>query len=122
MANPNPNTKGLKPMKKGETRNPKGRPVGSINSKTVIKKLLEMTAMKVDPKTKRVIQIKGIDGKPINFAEAVYTALLGKALKGDVVAANALFDRLEGKPKQTTDISVPNGSVVLIGGQKVDDE
>jgi hypothetical protein len=122
MGKPNKGHANIKPIQKGEVRNPKGRPVGSVNSKTVIKKLLEMGAVKIDPKTKRVIDIKGLDGKKINFAEAIFTAILNKAVKGDVVAANALFDRLEGKPKQTTDVNVPNGSVVLIGGQKVNDE
>ncbi len=114
------NTKGLKPAKKGEVRNPNGRPKGSVNSKTVIKKLLEMTAVsKVNGK---MVPIEGLDGKQINFAEAVFTQVLAKALKGDISAANALFDRLEGKPKQTTDVNLPAGAVVTIGGQKVDDE
>jgi hypothetical protein len=123
MANPNPNTKGLKPIPKGVSGNPKGKPKGTLNSKTVIRKWLEMAAEETNPKTKRKVIKRDKDGNPLTWMDAMVVAQIKKAVaKNDTAAFNALLDRMEGRPKQTTDINLPTGAVVTIGGEKVDEE
>jgi len=41
MANPNPDMSGLKPFKKGDTPNPKGRPKGTKGFPTIFKKCMQ---------------------------------------------------------------------------------
>src|SRR5690348_4080797 len=95
--------KNLKPPKKGEVRNPKGKPKGVEHSKTRLKRLLELTQKMKNPVT----------GKEENFtiAEQMDLALIAKARKGDVLAYREILDRLEGKPKQTTDITTDGESL-----------
>ena len=112
----------LKPVRKGEVRNPRGKPKGSINSKTVIRKFLEMNAVAIDPKTRKKVAVKGLKGEPITYMEAIIVRMIQRAMKGDVTAFNAILDRLEGRPKQSTDVNLPTGAVVLIGGQEVEKE
>jgi len=123
MGTPNKGHENIKPAKKGEVRNPKGKPKGTLNSKTIIRKWLEMAAEETNPKTKRKVIRRDKDGNPRTYLDAMVMAQIKKAVtKNDTAAFNALLDRLEGKPKQTTDITLPTGAVVMIGGQKVDDE
>ena len=85
----NPNAvKNLRPAKKGEVRNPKGRPVGSKSAKT---RAIEMLAALAD------------DKEPMT---PIFKALLA-VLNGDEVkdsdrlkAADMLMDRIEGKATQ----------------------
>lgn len=114
--------KNLKPIKPGEVRNPKGKPKGAMNSKTVIRRFLEMDAVVINPKTQKKVVLKGLKGEPITYMEAIIIRMIQRAMKGDTTAFNAILDRMEGKPKQTTDLNVPTGAVVMIGGEKVDDE
>jgi hypothetical protein len=122
MGNPKPNIKGLKPIKPGEVRNPKGKPKGAMNSKTIIRRFLELDAVATNPNTKKKVALKGLKGEPITYMEAIIIRMIQRAMKGDTTAFNAILDRMEGKPKQTTDITLPTGAVVMIGGQKVDDK
>ena len=85
-------------FQKGVSGNPKGKPKGSLDSKTVLKKLLEHVVRGVNPLT-------GEEGEFTNL-ELMNGAILLKAQSGDVAAYNAIMDRLEGKAKQTADISV----------------
>ena len=70
-----------------------GRPKGSLNSKTLIRKLLETATPAVNPLTGETEMVTVWD--QILFAQAK------KAIKdGDTTAASFLHDRLEGKPVQ----------------------
>ncbi len=91
------NEQNLIPAQKGEVRNPNGRPKGVPNSKTRLLRILELTQKKRNPVT-------GND-EEFTIAEQMDLQLINKALKGDLKAYEILFDRLEGKPKQTTDIT-----------------
>ena len=82
--NPNPNTDNLKPFKKGQSGNPKGRPKLPDLSQAIAKVLAEEK-----------------DG--MIALEAILKALRAKAVKGDVRAAQELLDRGFGKSKQSID-------------------
>ena len=82
--NPNPNQSNLKPFKKGQSGNPKGRP-RIPDLKAAIAKVLSE-------------EKDGMDA-----LEAVLKALRTRAIKGDVRAAQELLDRGYGKSKQSID-------------------
>jgi hypothetical protein len=83
--NRNPDISNLKPFKKGQSGNPKGRPKMPNIKKALAKVLSEEK-----------------DG--MQAVEAVLKALRAKAVKGDVRAAQELFDRAYGKAKQIAEI------------------
>lgn len=91
------NIENLIPAKKGEVRNPNGKPKGVQNSKTRLLRLLELIQKKKNP----------ITGEEEEFTvlELMDMQMIAKALKGDQKAYETVVDRLEGKPKQTTDIT-----------------
>jgi hypothetical protein len=91
------NEHNLIPAQKGEVRNPKGRGKGVQNSKTRLLRLLELVQKKRNP-------ITGED-EEFTVLELMDMQMIAKALKGDQRAYEAVVDRLEGKPKQTTDIT-----------------
>jgi hypothetical protein len=78
--------KNLKPFKKGQTGNPKGRPKLPDIREALAKVLAEEK-----------------DG--VTALEATLRALRAKATKGDVRAAEALLDRAFGKAVQRTDVT-----------------
>jgi hypothetical protein len=91
------NTKGLKPFKKGVSGNPKGRPKGVQNSTTRLRRILELTQKKKNPVTG--------DIEDFSVAEQMDMALINKALRGDVIAYREIIDRLEGKAKQSVEVT-----------------
>ena len=91
------NEHNLIPAKKGEIRNPNGRPKGLPNSKTRLLRLLELVQKKKNP-------ITGED-EEFTVLELMDMQMIAKALRGDQKAYQEIVDRLEGKPKQTTDIT-----------------
>jgi hypothetical protein len=72
----------LKSFKKGETGNPNGRP----------KKLPELDKLLTD--------VLNEDRKGITAAESILKALVEKAIKGDIRAAELVLNRAYGKPKE----------------------
>lgn len=125
MSNPNPTPMlvNLKPFKKGQSGNPKGRPKGSFNMSTLIKEMLD------DPKLAEMVVFKqrpywwdGLSEK--RFAEAVIMAQIIKALNGDTKAFTALRvaafgDRLA---VQGGDQPQKVMSIVDLGGLKASNE
>lgn len=95
------NDHNLIPAQKGEIRNPKGRGKGVLNSKTRLLRLLELEQVKVNPVTG--------EKEEFTVAEQLDMVLINKALKGDIRAYQELFDRLEGKAKQTSELEVSGG-------------
>lgn len=69
----------VKPCKPGEIRNPKGKPKGTLNRATILKRWLEVAS------------------KNGTVADDVGLALIAKALKGDVAAIKEAFDGAYGK-------------------------
>ncbi len=82
---------GLIPFEKGVSGNPKGKPKGSLNSKTIITKLLEID---VDAKSLTDEAVK------VTAHEAIWLKTLKQAMEGDEKARRDIYDRLEGKPLQ----------------------
>jgi hypothetical protein len=83
MPFPNDKTK----FKKGASGNPNGRP----------KKLPDLHILLAD--------VLGEEKDGITAAEAILKALRAKATKGDIRAAEVLFDRCYGKPNQKVDVN-----------------
>lgn len=83
---------------KGQSGNPKGKPKGSLDSKTRLKTLFETVISGNDPLT----------GEKGDFTtiELMDLGMIAKAISGDVAAYNSLLDRYEGKAKQTNAISI----------------
>ncbi len=77
---------------KGVSGNPKGKPKGILNSKTVFKRWLETREYIKNPITGEVEELTQYD--------IVALATLKKARGGSVPHINALLDRAEGKPVQ----------------------
>lgn len=113
----NSGIKNLKPPKKGEVRNPHGRPKDTDRpwrplSEDVKKLLGEMTD----------VVTKTADGKTLiqekTFREQILRKLMTKAANGDLRAMEILFDRTEGKPMQsvqhTTDSENPPEFIIKV--------
>lgn len=81
-------------FKKGlPSPNPKGRPVGTLSSRTIIRKWLEAVESSKNP-------ISGVSEK-LSQLDIITLKQLEKARKGDTVAFRELLDRMEGKAKET---------------------
>jgi len=88
----------LKPMKKGETRNPNGRPKGTKNRSTIIKKFLEARLNKgFTPEGIKEVQALTVE-------ELLTLAVIKKAKSGDVAAYKELMDGAYGKIKDKVDL------------------
>lgn len=98
------NDHNLIPAKKGEVRNPNGRPKGVPNSKTRLLRLLEITQDLKNPITGEV--------EGFSVAEQLDLQQIIKARKGDTKAYSVLMDRLEGKPAQSIDMT-SNGETLF---------
>lgn len=81
----------LKPAKKGEVRNPKGRPKGSFSWKKILREEMQ----------ERFRTSIGGKRQTLEVARAIVKAAALKAMKGDVKAAQFLYEALEGKPIST---------------------
>lgn len=95
----------LIPPKKGEVRNPKGKPKGIPHSRTRLRRLLELTENLKNPVTG---ELEGF-----TVAEQLDLQQIIKARNGDTKAYTVILDRLEGKPKESADVNVMGIEVTL---------
>lgn len=95
-------------MKKGETRNPNGRPKGSKSFKDVIRAILD---------TKTYDKLEKME---LSNQERIAFKLMRKALDNsakvagrgyDLKAIEMIMDRIDGKPKQSIDQTI-NGETI----------
>lgn len=86
------NEKNLIPAKKGEVRNPNGRPKGALNRSTVARKWLEVNQSLKNPLTG--------ENETMSQEDLMTLALIKKAREGDVSAYKALMDSGYGQPLQ----------------------
>jgi hypothetical protein len=111
-----PNPENIKPPKKGEpSRNPNGRPKGSPNRSTLLKKWL---ALKIkfpnrnDENGEKVFdELK--EDLPITLEDAITLALIQKAQGGDVAAIKEVFDSLHGKISDKTELTGKDGGEIV---------
>jgi len=98
MDHPNRNISGLRPVKKGQVLNPKGKPKGTRNRQTIARYWLEVLQSGKNP----------ISGKTEELSQAdwVFLALLAKARKGDVPAIKELMDSGYGKIADKSDVKL----------------
>jgi hypothetical protein len=87
-----PNPENIKPPKKGEVRNPNGRPKGSKNRSTIARKWLEVNQSLKNPLTSET--------ETMSQEDLMTLALIKKAREGDVNAYKALMDSGYGAPIQ----------------------
>lgn len=86
------NEQNLKPAKKGEVRNPNGRPKGALNRSTIARKWLEVNQSLKNPLTG--------ENETMSQEDLMTLALIKKAREGDVSAYKALMDSGYGAPLQ----------------------
>ena len=97
------NEENLKPFKKGQSGNPKGRPAGSKGRSTICRKWLETPEKFKNPIT---------GGMEWMSQEDIGTlALVKKMRSGDVRAYKELMDSGYGTAKDTVDINTNNVGV-----------
>ena len=84
-------------FKKGQSGNPKGRPIGSKNRSTIVKKWLETMQKSKNP-------ISG-ELEDLSQEDMITLAILKKARTGDVRAYKELMDSLYGSAKETIDLN-----------------
>ena len=78
---------------KGQSGNPKGRPVGSLDVRKSLERLLGVIVTATHPLSKEQIEATGLD--------LMLLKQIGKAIsEGDTAAFNAILNRLEGTPIQ----------------------
>ena len=98
------NEQNLKPFPKGVSGNPAGKPKGVQNSKTRLLRLLELVTKVRNPVTG--------EEEDFSIAEQLDMQIIAKARKGDLKAYEIILDRLEGKPKQSTELDI-NGTMTI---------
>lgn len=96
MANPNPNTEGLKPFKEGQSGNPAGKPKGSKSMKTILREMMELM---VDNPKGQLTEQYSKDNK-ISVKEMLVMQDIINAQKGNEKAKQRIWEYLEGKPDQ----------------------
>lgn len=82
----------LIPFKKGQSGNPNGRPKGSLNRSTIVKRWLSALEDSTNPITR--------EKESMSQEDIITLALIKKARKGDTQAYKALMDSGYGAPKQ----------------------
>ena len=92
------NEKNLIPAKKGEVRNPNGRPKGALNRSTVARKWLEVNQSLKNPLTG--------ENETMSQEDLMTLALIKKAREGDVSAYKALMDSGYGAPLQQVEQTI----------------
>lgn len=105
------NDHNLKPAKKGEVRNPKGRPVGSLSLETRIRKLLESKDL---PKP-ILSAIRTQCGGDKTLLDAMLYVGAMQALQGDSNWFSKVVEHGYGKPLARTELSGPEGGDVPLG-------
>jgi hypothetical protein len=92
------NEQNLIPAKKGEIRNPNGRPKGAKNRSTIARRWLEVNQSLKNPLTG--------EQETMSQEDLMTLALIKKAREGDVTAYKALMDSGYGAPLQQVEQTI----------------
>lgn len=108
-----PGLKNLKPWKKGQSGNPKGRPRKPVSITSGLKEQLskvpDFPDRRGDPNTK-------------TWRDLIVDAILRGCLKGNHPLTKELLDRLEGKVTQPIDATLKGDVNFIIGKGYADDK
>lgn len=102
---------GLKPFKKGQSGNPKGRPKGTVSITAEIRAKL----LKIYPEKQATVI--GDDGKKIKKEKKTYLEMLIKSIfenaikNKDTRMLNQIWAYIDGQPKATLDIGADKSSL-----------
>jgi hypothetical protein len=99
-----PNPENIRPPKPGEVRNPKGKPPGTKNRSTILKKWIEVATKLKNPVTGKD-EFGTVEDK-------VTLALIARALTGDVQAIKEINDTLYGKLTEKSEVNT-TGDIVI---------
>ena len=108
-----PNPENLIRPKPGEVRNPKGKPPGTKNRSTILKKWISVVT-----KLKNPITGKDEFG---TVEDKVTLALIERALRGDVQAIKEINDTLYGKLTEKSEVNTTGDIIIKLikgGGSK----
>jgi len=108
-----PNPENLRPAKKGEVRNPNGRPKGSRNRSTIAREWLEVSQYITNP-------ITG-EKEKLEQQDIMTLGIIKKAREGDVNAYKALMDSAYGQPLQQIQQEVSKIDEIEIVIREADD-
>jgi len=108
-----PNPENLRPAKKGEVRNPKGKPKGTRNRSTIAREWLEVTQFITNP-------ITG-EKEKLEQQDIMTLGIIKKARDGDVNAYKALMDSAYGQPLQQIQQEVSKIDEIEIVIREADD-
>jgi hypothetical protein len=110
------NDQNLKPVQPGEVRNPKGRPTGARNRKTLAKWIMTLAADEVLPESILVImRAKYPNLKDMSVEEIMLLAQVAKSIdKRDTFAFNAVMDTAYGRPSQALEVSGEGGGPIQV--------
>jgi len=99
-----PNPENIRPPKPGEVRNPKGKPPGTKNRSTILKKWIEVATKLKNPVTGKD-EFGTVEDK-------LTLALIARALTGDVQAIKEINDTLYGKLTEKSEVNT-TGDIVI---------
>lgn len=105
------NDHNLKPAKKGEVRNPNGRPKGARNFKTILTEYLDAVTKSQNPISGAIEEI------PIR--DQIVLQLIAKAQSGDYQAIKDLLDREMGKASESVKLTGDTENPVAITAVKL---
>lgn len=105
MAKENKGHANIVPPKKGEVRNPSGRPIGSKNTKTILERFLNLEMKQKNPFTQEIEQM--------TVLELMNLKQIANALEGDLQAFKEIIDRYEGKLTSKSEVSADVKSTVI---------
>ena len=108
-----PNPENLRPAKKGEVRNPKGKPKGTRNRSTIAREWLEGSQYITNP-------ITG-EKEKLEQQDIMTLGIIKKARDGDVNAYKALMDSAYGQPLQQIQQEVSKIDEIEIVIREADD-
>ena len=89
--------------KGGPSPNPAGKPKGTRSLSTILKEMLE---------TEIDVTVEGVKTKK-ELRDVMIQSLIKKAAAGDLKAIEQIFDRVEGRAKQQTDVNITAAPFIL---------
>ncbi len=106
-----PTIKNLKPIKKGQVLNPKGRPKGTKNRSTIARQILAMRGALPDQIFESLKKLFPGITKNMSIEEIMTIKMTQQAItKGDTQAYKAVMDSGYGNPNQS--LSGPDGEPI----------